>query len=72
MTCRPSRPPRCAAPLRYTAIGAALDMPVGSIGPTRARCLACLRRELARAAVPRPRQQPRVPPAALARRLPAT
>jgi hypothetical protein len=21
-----------------------LDMPVGSIGPTRARCLACLRR----------------------------
>ena len=29
----------------YEAIGAALDMPVGSIGPTRARCLERLRRE---------------------------
>jgi RNA polymerase sigma factor (sigma-70 family) len=28
----------------YREIAAALDMPVGSIGPTRARCLACLRR----------------------------
>jgi RNA polymerase sigma factor (sigma-70 family) len=27
----------------YVEIGAALDMPVGSIGPTRARCLANLR-----------------------------
>ena len=30
----------------YTDISAALDMPVGSIGPTRARCLQHLRREL--------------------------
>ena len=29
----------------YAEIGAALDMPVGSIGPTRARCLAQLRQE---------------------------
>ncbi len=29
----------------YEEIGAALDMPVGSIGPTRARCLERLRRE---------------------------
>ena len=26
----------------YSEVGAALDMPVGSIGPTRARCLARL------------------------------
>ncbi len=31
----------------YEEIGAALDMPVGSIGPTRARCLERLRREAA-------------------------
>jgi DNA-directed RNA polymerase specialized sigma24 family protein len=31
----------------YDEIAAALDMPVGSIGPTRARCLSYLRRELA-------------------------
>ena len=31
----------------YTAIAAELDMPVGSIGPTRGRCLDKLRRELA-------------------------
>lgn len=30
-------------PLSYEAIGARLGMPVGSIGPTRARCLARLR-----------------------------
>ena len=33
----------------YREIGAALNMPVGSIGPTRARALARLRREAARA-----------------------
>ena len=31
----------------YTAIAADLDMPIGSIGPTRGRCLDKLRRELA-------------------------
>lgn len=45
-------PPRCQRLLRvlmadpppsYREVGAALNMPVGSIGPTRARCLACLR-----------------------------
>jgi DNA-directed RNA polymerase specialized sigma24 family protein len=30
----------------YSQISAALDMPVGSIGPTRARCLRTLRRLL--------------------------
>ncbi len=30
-------------PLAYAEVGAALDMPVGSIGPTRARCLSTLR-----------------------------
>lgn len=47
--------PRCRRLLRilladpaptYAEVGAALEMPVGSIGPTRARCLACLRRRL--------------------------
>lgn len=46
--------PRCQALLRlltadpmpsYEAIGAAMGMPVGSIGPTRARCLEHLRRK---------------------------
>lgn len=32
-------------PLSYEQIGSAMDMPVGSIGPTRARCLSRLRRE---------------------------
>ena len=51
-------PERCQALLRllvadpppsYEDVGAALDMPIGSIGPTRARCLAQLReRALAR------------------------
>ena len=31
----------------YEEVGAALDMPIGSIGPTRARCLEQLRRRLA-------------------------
>lgn len=30
----------------YAEVAAALDMPIGSIGPTRARCLARLRRNL--------------------------
>ncbi len=34
-------------PPSYLDVAAAMDMPVGSIGPTRARCLARLRRELA-------------------------
>ena len=34
-------------PPRYAEVAAALDMPVGSIGPTRARCLAHLRERLA-------------------------
>ena len=36
-------------PPSYTEISAALDMPIGSIGPTRARALERLRREIARA-----------------------
>jgi RNA polymerase sigma factor (sigma-70 family) len=48
--------PRCQQLLRvlmaepppsYEAVSAALDMPIGSIGPTRARCLTYLRRHLA-------------------------
>lgn len=48
--------PRCQALLRviaystrpdYATISAALGMPVGSIGPTRGRCLSTLRRALA-------------------------
>ena len=50
---------RCQALLRllsmdeppsYEEISAALDMPVGAIGPTRSRCLEQLRRHLAAAA----------------------
>jgi RNA polymerase sigma factor (sigma-70 family) len=33
-------------PIAYLDISAALDMPVGSIGPTRSRCLASLRTRL--------------------------
>lgn len=33
-------------PPTYEEVGAALDMPVGSIGPTRRRCLQSLRQEL--------------------------
>ena len=36
----------------YDEIGAALDMPVGSIGPTRARALERLRRKLAQLGTP--------------------
>lgn len=51
---------RCQALLRmltapdppsYEEIGAALEMPIGAIGPTRARCLDKLRRSLALAQV---------------------
>lgn len=34
-------------PATYAEISAALDMPIGSIGPTRARCLAHVRKRLA-------------------------
>jgi DNA-directed RNA polymerase specialized sigma24 family protein len=33
-------------PPTYAEVAAALDLPVGSIGPTRARCLQQLRRRL--------------------------
>ena len=36
-------------PPRYEEISAALDMPVGSIGPTKGRCLASLQSHLTRA-----------------------
>jgi RNA polymerase sigma factor (sigma-70 family) len=53
-------PPRCQQliallahdpPLRYAQIGARLGIPAGSIGPTRRRCLAKLRRHPAIAAL---------------------
>ena len=53
--------PRCQALLRvlmsdppptYAEVSAALDMPVGSIGPTRQRCLALLRDSVMAAAYP--------------------
>lgn len=53
-------PPRCRALLRllmtdpepsYEEVGAALDMPIGSIGPTRGRCLEKLRRKLVLAGI---------------------
>lgn len=34
-------------PPSYAEVSAALDIPVGSIGPTRSRCLGCLRHRLA-------------------------
>ena len=37
----------------YAEIASALDMPVGSIGPTRCRCLKALRAQLEHAGVPR-------------------
>jgi RNA polymerase sigma factor (sigma-70 family) len=37
-------------PAQYLEVSAVLDMPVGSIGPTRARCLASLERILTRSA----------------------
>ncbi len=36
----------CDPPMSYQAISDALEMPIGSIGPTRARALATLRRSL--------------------------
>jgi DNA-directed RNA polymerase specialized sigma24 family protein len=33
--------------LSYAEVAGAMGLPVGSIGPTRSRCLARLRRELA-------------------------
>jgi len=39
-----------APPPSYAEIAAALDMPVGSIGPTRARCLRRLREQMAETA----------------------
>ena len=48
-------PARCQTLLRllilepapsYAAAAAALDIPIGSLGPTRARCLATLRRHM--------------------------
>lgn len=41
-------------PPSYAEIASALDMPVGSIGPTRGRCLKALRDDLSRAARHRP------------------
>ncbi len=38
-------------PLAYTEVSTVLDMPIGSIGPTRRRCLENLRRRLAEAGV---------------------
>lgn len=35
-------------PLSYKEISAALGIPIGSIGPTRARCLLCVRRRIKR------------------------
>ena len=40
----------------YQEIGASMDMPVGSIGATRARCLERLRRAMASDAEPHPRR----------------
>jgi RNA polymerase sigma factor (sigma-70 family) len=34
------------APVTYAEVAAALDIPIGSVGPTRTRCLAGLRRRL--------------------------
>ncbi|MGH8906253.1 MAG: RNA polymerase sigma factor [Egibacteraceae bacterium] len=51
-------PERCRAlmlmltadpPATYREVSDTLTMPIGSIGPTRARCLGCLRRSLAQA-----------------------
>ena len=56
-------PARCPAllaallelpPMSYRELADELAMPRGSIGPTRSRCLACLRRLLARPAAARP------------------
>lgn len=58
-------PERCQALLRviafadrpdYAAVAAALGMPVGSIGPTRGRCLAKLRQRLTASTKPDPKE----------------
>jgi DNA-directed RNA polymerase specialized sigma24 family protein len=41
-------------PISYEDISAALDMPVGSIGPTRGRCLERLRRAAANVGITSP------------------
>jgi RNA polymerase sigma factor (sigma-70 family) len=55
LQCMDELPERCQALLRalladppasYKEISSMLNMPIGSIGPTRARCLQCLRRRL--------------------------
>ncbi|MBV8949764.1 MAG: hypothetical protein JOZ99_02735 [Actinobacteria bacterium] len=40
-------------PTSYADIAAALDMPIGSIGPTRARLMATLRRHVEAAGIAR-------------------
>jgi RNA polymerase sigma factor (sigma-70 family) len=59
--------PRCQALLRilmsdpppaYVEVSAALDMPIGSIGPTRRRCLGALRRIMLNGAHPFEAPQP--------------
>jgi DNA-directed RNA polymerase specialized sigma24 family protein len=50
-----------AIPKSYGEVSAALDMPVGSIGPTRARCLSRLRDLLDPAALGDPGLQPGTP-----------
>jgi DNA-directed RNA polymerase specialized sigma24 family protein len=59
--CLERLPTRCRVLLRllvaerrpsYEQISSALGVPIGSIGPTRGRCLALLRRELERAETP--------------------
>jgi DNA-directed RNA polymerase specialized sigma24 family protein len=36
----------CAPPRTYAGVAAALEIPIGSVGPTRRRCLARLRAHL--------------------------
>lgn len=55
LRCMDELPERCQAllrallsdpPMSYKEISSALGIPIGSIGPTRARCLQCLRRKM--------------------------
>ena len=41
-----------ADPISYTEVASTFDMPIGSIGPTRMRCLDRLRRILAESDYP--------------------
>jgi DNA-directed RNA polymerase specialized sigma24 family protein len=59
-SCLETAPARCQTllrvlladpPLSYTEVAHVLDMPIGSIGPTRRRCLEHLRRRLIEAGV---------------------